>query len=429
VRDLDAALAERGALMISRGVRTAGQEALRGLQRNSTATATLPAHRHSTSGGSGLPTSRGSSRPRSADFAALTAIRRMHSSATTAAAAAAASAAAPHADGSPSSSADPSLRSLLHSFHTRRRPHTFADAPNRPARSSAVLVGLFSHPRTGAVHVLLTERPSTMRSHAGDVALPGGKRDATDADDVACALREAEEEVGLPRAQLIPFDATSAVSAAVPVEYAWPHGIHLMAPGQPALSKDNLLVRPIIAAIPAPSFLITAAAAAGEKDGENSSSSSSSSLHLGSFDAVCSSAEVSCLFSLPLRCFHDARLPEHSFTHATSDITWRGQHMRLHEFRVTLNHGEYIESEAETQRRTEQQAGQQPLDDRTRGNGSSTISGGQLPPREFRVWGLTAYMLIRCATLLYGQPPLFDIGPGPTKKFTQDQPTQQSSKL
>lgn len=32
---------------------------------------------------------------------------------------------------------------------------------------------------------------------AGEVALPGGKRDPTDRDDVHTALREAQEEVGL----------------------------------------------------------------------------------------------------------------------------------------------------------------------------------------------------------------------------------------
>ena len=48
------------------------------------------------------------------------------------------------------------------------------------------------------IEVLLCVRASTMRSHAGEVAFPGGKFDAaTDASDVETALRESREEVGL----------------------------------------------------------------------------------------------------------------------------------------------------------------------------------------------------------------------------------------
>jgi 8-oxo-dGTP pyrophosphatase MutT (NUDIX family) len=48
--------------------------------------------------------------------------------------------------------------------------------------------------------VLLIERAANMRTHAGQVAFPGGASDATDPDPVATALREAEEEVGLDAA-------------------------------------------------------------------------------------------------------------------------------------------------------------------------------------------------------------------------------------
>lgn len=45
--------------------------------------------------------------------------------------------------------------------------------------------------------VLLTQRPSHMSSHAGQIAFPGGKIDPTDANAIAAALRETHEEVGI----------------------------------------------------------------------------------------------------------------------------------------------------------------------------------------------------------------------------------------
>jgi 8-oxo-dGTP pyrophosphatase MutT (NUDIX family) len=48
------------------------------------------------------------------------------------------------------------------------------------------------------VCVLLTQRSAQLSSHAGQIALPGGRVDAQDRDAVAAALREAQEEVGLP---------------------------------------------------------------------------------------------------------------------------------------------------------------------------------------------------------------------------------------
>ena len=64
----------------------------------------------------------------------------------------------------------------------------------RPLTPASVLVGVVAHPRPT---ILLTQRTADLSSHAGQVAFPGGKADATDADAVATALREAQEEVGL----------------------------------------------------------------------------------------------------------------------------------------------------------------------------------------------------------------------------------------
>lgn len=64
-------------------------------------------------------------------------------------------------------------------------------------RPSAVLVGLMPH--DGGWHVIMTERAHHLAHHAGQISFPGGKVDDGDDDLVATALREADEEVALPR--------------------------------------------------------------------------------------------------------------------------------------------------------------------------------------------------------------------------------------
>jgi 8-oxo-dGTP pyrophosphatase MutT (NUDIX family) len=61
-------------------------------------------------------------------------------------------------------------------------------------RPAAVLIAITDRAEPG---VILTQRPSWLRSHAGQVAFPGGKIDDDDIDAVTAALREAEEEIGL----------------------------------------------------------------------------------------------------------------------------------------------------------------------------------------------------------------------------------------
>jgi 8-oxo-dGTP pyrophosphatase MutT (NUDIX family) len=64
-------------------------------------------------------------------------------------------------------------------------------APPRPA---AVLVPIVLRPEPT---VLLTQRPEDMPSHPGQISFPGGKVEAHDESALACALREACEEIGL----------------------------------------------------------------------------------------------------------------------------------------------------------------------------------------------------------------------------------------
>lgn len=64
-------------------------------------------------------------------------------------------------------------------------------------RPASVLVPLVR--REPGITVLLTQRTEDMPSHAGQIAFPGGRRQAEDVDAIATALRETEEEVGLTR--------------------------------------------------------------------------------------------------------------------------------------------------------------------------------------------------------------------------------------
>lgn len=64
----------------------------------------------------------------------------------------------------------------------------------KPIRPAAVLVPIIEREEPT---VLLTQRATHLNDHAGQVAFPGGKIDATDDSPLAAALREAHEEVGL----------------------------------------------------------------------------------------------------------------------------------------------------------------------------------------------------------------------------------------
>jgi 8-oxo-dGTP pyrophosphatase MutT (NUDIX family) len=61
---------------------------------------------------------------------------------------------------------------------------------------AGVLVPLYCD--EGRIHAVLTRRRDDLRRHPGEISFPGGRRDESDADLLATALREAEEEIGLP---------------------------------------------------------------------------------------------------------------------------------------------------------------------------------------------------------------------------------------
>ncbi len=315
-------------------------------------------------------------------------------------------------------------------------------------KRAAVLIGVFEW--HSEWYVVLTTRASALRSHGGEVAAPGtcraaallmccddgvcdvmrcdvmwgcagGKRDSTDVNDIMTALRETHEEIGLP-----------------------PERVHVLTTLPSVLSKHMLSVRPVLARIPAPSFMLDDAAADGgvhtpspyahfqpcaaarsallawrstptatasataaegkHKPSASASSSASSFSSSDSFHPVPNPTEVGCVFAVPLALF--LCTDGYSFV----DTEWVGAPFRIHRFVVTTRHWRSVE-----------QCTAAPL-----GAGIAL----QNPPSEFLVWGyvyslsyaqagrgvtfvlcgrcrLTAYVVIAAAALVYRRPPAF----------------------
>uniref|UniRef100_A0A3B1JYK4 Si:dkey-234i14.6 n=1 Tax=Astyanax mexicanus TaxID=7994 RepID=A0A3B1JYK4_ASTMX len=88
-------------------------------------------------------------------------------------------------------------------------------------QKASVLIPLFF--RGGDLHVLMTVRSIELKHNAGEVCFPGGKSDRNDTDEIHTALREAEEEIGLP-----------------------PVGVEVVCRFTPILNQRGLLVTPVV---------------------------------------------------------------------------------------------------------------------------------------------------------------------------------------
>lgn len=85
--------------------------------------------------------------------------------------------------------------------------------PNLQHRASAVLL-LFSE-ISSQPNLTFIKRAETLPHHPGQIAFPGGIMEPTDIDPIACALREATEEVGLSSKTVLPLGLLPEISIEV----------------------------------------------------------------------------------------------------------------------------------------------------------------------------------------------------------------------
>ncbi|KAF0898907.1 hypothetical protein E2562_012614 [Oryza meyeriana var. granulata] len=175
----------------------------------------------------------------------------------------------PYAAGNPSAVVAPSPAAAGEQFRPRR---------------AAVLVCLFRG-GAGELRVLLTKRSSSLSTHSGEVALPGGKAEEGDADDAATALREAKEEIGLDSAL-----------------------VNVVASLEHFFSKHLLVVVPVVGILS----------------------------DIQAFKPVLNVDEVDCIFDVPLEMF----LKDEKRT--SEEREWMGQKFTIHYFNYEKGSEKYV---------------------------------------------------------------------------------------
>ena len=90
---------------------------------------------------------------------------------------------------------------------------------DRQPALAAVLIPLVMR---SELMLLLTQRAANLSTHSGQIAFPGGRTDEADSDAADTALREADEEIGLPRSHaeilgLLPIYVTGSAYIITPV--------------------------------------------------------------------------------------------------------------------------------------------------------------------------------------------------------------------
>ncbi|KAK0670773.1 putative peroxisomal coenzyme A diphosphatase precursor [Cercophora samala] len=247
------------------------------------------------------------------------------------------------------------------------------------SRRAAVLLLLYAD-RKGDLKVVITMRAATLRSFSGHAALPGGKADTVEETPYQIARREAYEEIGLP------LD-----NAHLPPPFTIEHLCYLPA----NLARTELVVRPVVALLhTSPPSSTTSTPVSPQP---NPTITAEESL-IPRLDAK----EVAAVFSAPFRNFlKSTDEPGHEHVEGEwyngSWTEWHEEPWRMHFFYVPVTN-------------------QRVTKPKIREGGLASLAEDHNPDEEepaeeekrYKVWGMTARILVDAATIAYGEKPEFE---------------------
>ncbi|KAL4897668.1 NUDIX hydrolase domain-like protein [Aspergillus ambiguus] len=232
------------------------------------------------------------------------------------------------------------------------------------SRRAAVLVLLYADPN-GDLRVVLTIRAKTLSSYAGQAALPGGRADTLEETPFQTARREAHEEIGLPD-----------VHHRLPAPFRVEHLCELPA----SLARTELVVRPCIALLHSYD----------EQTGQNADPEVSLIPRL---DA----REVAAVFTAPFRGFlrlrDDSDHPDDWYQGAWTE--WHQSNWRMHQFFVPIRPQAVVKPRSSS---PQQKEAVSELEEKER--------SGEIT--RYRVFGMTARMLVDVARVAYDEEPEFE---------------------
>ncbi|KAJ5718246.1 hypothetical protein N7488_003892 [Penicillium malachiteum] len=245
-------------------------------------------------------------------------------------------------------------------------PTAYNDVPL--SRRASVLLLLYADQK-GDLRIVITIRAKTLSSYAGDAALPGGRADTLSETPFQTARREAWEEIGLP-----------GIDQSLPRPFTVEHLCELPA----NLARTELVVRPCVALLH--SF--------DPQTGENADPEVSL---IPKLDA----REVAAVFTAPFHNFlsmHDEDSgvfsDQPSKWYRGSWTSWHNSEWRMHQFFVRArNPPLHLSPQNEKQKKAVEQLVEQE-------------ESGQV--QRYRVFGMTARMIVDAARVAYQQEPEFE---------------------